>query len=252
LALLVMLPPARGAWSWSTALVGAAYAVTAILFVSANKLTTAAHTIFLQGTSPLYILLLGPLLLHERVRRRDVVTLVVMAGGMALFFLGAPAPARTAPNPRAGNLLAALTGLTSALMLMGLRWLGRAPSPACFDGAFPAGGQGGAAPAVVLGNLLAFAVCLPFALPVAGARPSDWAILVFLGFFQIALAYTLLVSALRHLPALEASLLMFIEPVLSVAWAWLAHGERPGAWAFGGAALILAGTLLSTTRPAAD
>ena len=99
-------------------------------------------------------------------------------------------------------------------MMMGLRWLG-------------AGSGGSAAGAVVLGNLMAFAVALPFALPLA-AGPADAALLVYLGVFQIGIAYPLLLRALRHVSAIEASLLLFVEPVLSPVWAFLVHGERPG------------------------
>ncbi len=34
-------------------------------------------------------------------------------------------------------------------------------------------------------------------------------------------------SGLRHIPALEASLILLIEPVLNPVWAWLFQGERP-------------------------
>jgi DME family drug/metabolite transporter len=55
-------------------LVGLAYAATMILYVTGNKLTTAANTIFLQATAPMYLLLLGPLLLREKIRPRDLST----------------------------------------------------------------------------------------------------------------------------------------------------------------------------------
>src|SRR3989442_11806346 len=60
LVLFLLLPDSRRGWTRRTALVGASYAATMILFVLANKLTTSANTIFLQSTAPLYILLLGP------------------------------------------------------------------------------------------------------------------------------------------------------------------------------------------------
>src|SRR3990172_9137079 len=59
-ALFLLLPDARRRWTWRAVAVGAAYAATLMLFVLGNKLTTAANTIFLQSTAPLYILLLGP------------------------------------------------------------------------------------------------------------------------------------------------------------------------------------------------
>jgi drug/metabolite transporter (DMT)-like permease len=67
LAVLVLVPTVRRGLSARAALVGVAYAVTVVLFVQANKLTTAASTIFLEATSPLYIVLLQPLLLKEHV-----------------------------------------------------------------------------------------------------------------------------------------------------------------------------------------
>ena len=56
LVILAALPGARRRWTWPAAAVGAAYAATMILFVLSNKLTTAANAIYLQATSPLYLL----------------------------------------------------------------------------------------------------------------------------------------------------------------------------------------------------
>ncbi|MGH7532812.1 MAG: EamA family transporter, partial [Gemmatimonadales bacterium] len=64
---LLLLPAARRGWTWRTLLVAVAYAACLILSVTANKLTTAANTIFLQSTGPIYILLLAPWLLKERI-----------------------------------------------------------------------------------------------------------------------------------------------------------------------------------------
>ena len=51
---------------------------------------------------------------------------------------------------------------------------------------------------------------------------------------------------MRRVPAFEASLLLLLEPVLNPVWAWLVHGERPGAWSLAGGALILAATAVKT------
>ena len=44
--------------------------------------------------------------------------------------------------------------------------------------------------------------------------------------------------------ALEAVLLLLLEPVLNPIWAWLVHGERPGPAALVGGGLILGVTVL--------
>lgn len=227
LALVILLPAARRRWSWRVLLVGAAYAATFIFFVAANKLTTAANVIFLQATSPLYVSLLGFWWLKEPVRRRDLWVLAAIVAGLALCLAGTGAPLASAPNPRLGNLLSIATGITFALGIVGLRWLG--------------GDGGEALPAVVAANAMAFLFCLPWAWPIRAA-PVDWAVLVYLGVFQIGLAYALLASGIRHVTALEASLLLLIEPALNPVWAWLVQGERPGAASIAGGALILGAT----------
>ena len=81
--------------------------------------------IFLQSTAPLYLLVLGPWLLREKIRRADVVLMVSMGVGLSLFFVGIDPPVATAPDPFRGNLLGALAGASWALTILGLRWLGR-------------------------------------------------------------------------------------------------------------------------------
>ena len=248
LTLLLLMPEARRGWSARAALVGVAYAATVTLFVLANKLTTSANTIFLQSTAPLYILLLSPWLLREHVRARDLATMAIVALGMALLFVGSEHRYATAPDPVRGNLLATASGISWALTLMGLRWMGRREArPALADEAAVEGSpEASAAPAVVIGNLLAFFAGLPFALPVHAARPLDWGIIAGLGTIQIGIAYVFLTEGMRHVRALEASMLLLLEPVLNPVWSWLIHGEKPKAWSLVGGAIILAGTMFKT------
>jgi drug/metabolite transporter, DME family len=229
-ALLMFLPEARRHWSRRNWLVGIAYAVTLVLFVAANKLTTAANAIFLQATAPVYILLAAPWLLREHMRREDVPFMLAVAAGMAAFLLGGDPPVASAPDPPAGNTAAAASGITYALTVMGLRAIARTDPGATLN-------------TIVSGNIIAAAVCLPAGWPLTGAVPSDWVALAWLGVFQLGLAYVCLSKGVRHVTALEASLLLLAEPVLNPVWAWLAQGERPGGWALSGGALIVAATL---------
>lgn len=236
MALLLIVPAAQRRWSWRGLAVGTAYAATMILFVLANKLTTAANTIFLQSTAPLYIVLIAPWLLREPTRRRDLLFMVALGAGLALFFVGTDPTFASAPDPVRGNLIAALSGVAWALTLVGLRWM------ATTDGAGSESGNGSAGVALVSGNLLAFIACLPWSVPVGSSRVTDWIVLAYLGCFQIGLAYVCLNAGVRHVPALEASLLLLLEPVLNPLWAWSVHGERPGAWSITGGAVILVAT----------
>lgn len=253
LTLLLVLPAARRGWSWRTVVVSIGYAATLVLFVVANRLTTAANTIFLQSTAPLYLLVLGPWLLKEPIRRRDLGFMLLVVVGLLMFFVGVEPAVVTAPDPARGNLLAAISGVSWALTICGLRWLSdAAPRP---DGIARIPDADGGLAAVVGGNLLAFLICLPQSLPLGTHGAVDWLLLLYLGVFQIALAYVFVTRALRWLPALEASILLLIEPALNPVWAWAIHGEVPGVWAIVGGALILGATVLKTwvdARPAAS
>ena len=204
-----------------------AYACTTVLFVLANKLTTSANAIFLQDTAPLWVLLLSPWLLGERPTRGELLSVPVFGLGLALFFLD-----QLSPGQLAGNLVALVAGVAFAASILGLRRLGP-------DG--PA--------ALVWGNLLAAAVALPLwpLGPAAGA--ADLGAVVFLGVFQLGLAYLCFSLGLRGTPAVEASLLVLLEPVLNPVWTFLFAGERPGPWALAGGAVILLATTWRTLQP---
>ena len=206
--LCLLLPEARRRWNARTLVVALAYAATLGLFVHANKLTTSANAVFLQATAPLYLLLIGPLLLKEKLRRLDA-------------WMGLP-------DPAAGNAMALASGLTWALTLAGMRRLARSSG-------------GSALPVVVLGNLIALLLSLPGALPMAMPAWKDLAVVAYLGCFQIGLAYWLLTRAIKRVPVFEASLILLLEPVSNPIWSWLIHGERMDAWALAGAASVLAG-----------
>jgi drug/metabolite transporter (DMT)-like permease len=230
---LILLALLRGHLVLSPAMLatGVVYAATVTLFVLSTKLTTSADAIFLQATAPLYLLLLGPLVLRERFRGRDLAFLAGVAAGLVLCVIGQPAAMITAPDPSTGNLLAVLCGITWALTLLGLRYVQRHQTQTSVG-----------LSAVTLGNLLASLAAWPFALPLPSASAMEWGTVAYLGVCQIGVAYLFLTSAIRVLPALEVSLLLLIEPVLNPVWTWLIRGEHPGGFTLAGGAIIIGAT----------
>jgi len=220
---LVLWFPRALRFDWQIALTGSAYAATLVLYVIANKLTTSANAIFLQSTSPFYLLLLGPWVLHEPIRRIHLLLIAGVGCGGILLLLGSEAVLSTAPDPARGNIVAACSGVTWALAVTGFRWLARARDQS--DHAMSA---------VIFGNLLALATCLPFAAPFAAIHLRDGIILLYLGVFQVGFAYVALTRAVRRVTALEAAVLLLIEPVFNPIWSWLFHGERPSNLALSG------------------
>jgi drug/metabolite transporter, DME family len=230
--------PWRGL-SWRPLLVGAAQAGTMITFVAANKLTTAANTVFLQATAPLYIALLGPVLLGERFRRTDLPLLAAIAIGVLFLFAGSQEPLATAPHRVLGTVVGVVSGFCWSLTVMGLRWIARAD---------PEHGGQTARAAAVLGNVIALLACAPAAASLPAPGGTDLLGVVYLGAFQVGGAYLLLSRGLRHVPAAAASLLLLAEPAFSPLWAWLVHHEAPGFWPLVGGALIIAAATVATWR----
>jgi len=243
LALALLLPEARRGFGRDLLPAAFAYAGTLISFVAATKLTTSAAAIFLQSTAPIWVLLLAPLLLGERIRARDLPYVAAATVGLALVFLGSRDPGAHAPNPPLGNALGLASGLFYALLLITFRRLARGDH-----------GADRSLPAALLGNALACAICLPFAFPVAAIRPLDAVAIGYLGVFQIGLAYWFFARALRQLPALDVALLVLLEPVLNPLWTWLLLGERPTPLASAGGGVMIvalaARTLLERRREA--
>ena len=142
-ALTILAVFRRTRFTWSRDQVGCAvaYAGTVTLFVVATKLTTAANAILLQYTAPVHVALFGPWLLGEPSRRRDAVSIVVLLGGMSLFFLDQLSPAGFW-----GNIAALGSGVCFGWLTLLLRR--------------QKGGSG--IESILLGNLLAAAIGLPF------------------------------------------------------------------------------------------
>jgi drug/metabolite transporter (DMT)-like permease len=228
-----LIPRSRRNWSLRTLAVAGFYAATLVLFVAATKMTTAANAVFLQATAPLYLLFIGPFFLKEKVTMSDGLTVAVMAIGAVILLAGARPNVRGAVSVR-GDLFAAISGFTWACTIAGFRLLSRKE---------PEGES--AAATVVAGNLIALLVSLPF-IPAQAPRVRDIVGLLYLGTFQIGLGYVLLTRSIRFVPALEAGVILLVEPVLNPLWAWLFFGERSGTSAVAGGAIIIAAALLNT------
>jgi drug/metabolite transporter (DMT)-like permease len=218
----------RFRFTWSPAQIGGAvaYAATTVLFVTANKLTTAANAILLQYTAPVWIALFGAWFLGERATRADWVTIALVFAGMGLFFCD-----DLRFSGVAGNLVALASGVAFASMTLLLR---KQKDTSAEESIF-------------LGNLLAGVIGLPFMFQ-AGLLPDarGWLALVLLGTVQLGFSYLLYARAIRHVTALEAVLIPVIEPILNPVWVLLALGERPGRYSLVGGVIVLGAVTLRT------
>lgn len=222
---LKRLPTRFGLWQLLAALM---FILTQFLFITSTKMTTAANSIFLQYTGPIYVVLLAYWLLGEKPSRTDYISMFVIFLGLTLFFAD-----RLSPEGFYGNLLAILSGMTGAVMMVSFR------------------AQKNGNPAE--SNLIAFlvtATCgFPFILKETWTA-SSWLILAFLGIFQIGFAFIFFTKGIKHIPALEANLIGTLEPVLNPIWVFLFYGERMGRFALVGGLVVLGGVVMSAVGSA--
>ena len=188
-----------------------------LLYIAAIKLTTAANAIFLQYTAPVWVLLFGYWFLGERPQRVDWFAMLAIFAGLFLFF-GDDLSA----GGLVGNVLAIASGIALAALMVFMRTQR----------------EGSPAQTFLLGHLIGAVVGLPWLLRETFS-PSNLAIILFLGIIQMGLASILYSIGIKYVPALEATLILTLEPILNPVWVFLAIGETPGPLALAGAALVL-------------
>jgi drug/metabolite transporter (DMT)-like permease len=197
--------------------------LTQFLFITSTKLTTAANAIFLQYTAPIYVVLLGFWLLREKPSRTDYVSMFIIFSGL-LFFFGD----KLSTGGFYGNLLAVISGVTSAIMMVSFR----------------AQKDGAPEESFLIGSLVTAILGTPFVLQETWSL-NNWLVIAFLGVFQIGLAFIFFTKAIKHIPALEANLVGTLEPVLNPLWVFFFLGESMGIFALVGGLIVLGGVILS-------
>jgi drug/metabolite transporter (DMT)-like permease len=214
------LPTKWTHWMW---LAAAGSLITQFLFITSTKLTTAANSIFLQYTAPIYVVLLACWFLHEKPSRTDWIAMGIIFLGLLLFFGD-----QLSPEGFYGNLLAVLSGVTSAIMMVSLR----------------AQKDGSPEDSILIASIVMTVIGFPSVLKESWTI-TNWSIIAYLGIFQIGLAFILFTKSIKHIPALEANLIVTLEPILNPVWVFLFLGERMGPSSLLGGLVVLAGVIVS-------
>jgi drug/metabolite transporter (DMT)-like permease len=196
------------------------YALTMLAFVIANKLTASANAIMMQYSAPVWAALIGWALIGERPRWEHWGALVLVMGGLALFFR---------EGLRGGSLLGDFVALLSGVFFGAHSVILRMMK------------KGRPQDSMLLSHGLNFAFCIPFLFfyPPAVSASGLLAIL-FMGIFQVGCASLLFSAGIKRIPAVEAMLTAMIEPILNPLWVLFVTGERPSATALLGGAVIIA------------
>jgi drug/metabolite transporter (DMT)-like permease len=205
---------------------GTMYAATMICFVSANKLTTSANAILLQYSAPVWAALLGWLFAKEKPHWEHWFALVLVLGGLLLFFRDS-----LGGGSLWGNCLAVLSGIFFGAHSVVLR-LQR---------------EGNPMDSMILSHIICVVFALPFALTAFPVITGNNMIaILFMGFIQIGLASFLFSYGIKRISAIQAMLTAMIEPVLNPVWVLVVTGEKPSPFALLGGSVIVSAVLISS------
>lgn len=199
------------------------YAALLFSFVGANKLTTSANAILLQFTSPVWVIIITAIVLKEKVRRADYITVVAVLSGMLLFFIGS-----FGKGTILGNVIACFSGVFQALLVILLQKH-----------------KGGSAVEVtLLGNVLAFLISIPF-LPHQIPPISSSIYLLLLGVLQLGIPYIFYTLAIKRVSSMEAILIPVLEPLLNPLWVFLFTGEKVAWTALLGGFIVISSIVIN-------
>jgi len=197
--------------------------------------TSVASASVLVTSSPLFIAVLGWLVLRERLRPRTIAAIVTGVAGAALIGLG---DATTEAFPRAalGNALA----LSAALLVSVYLLIGRAARRRMSLLAYLLPVYAGAAAVTVVVALLAGT---PLYQP-----PYIIGLCFLLALGPQLVAHSAFNYAIRFLPAAVIGLATLAEPVVGTGLAYLFFAEVPSPMALGGITLVLGAIAITYAR----
>lgn len=224
--------PVHGPLPWSGVVgAGICMAVYNLAFFAGVRLTgVGLGTAIALGSGPLWAGMLQALVSRQLPSVRWWMGTVAAVGGGAMMALSSSGAGQTVSLTGIALCLAA--GLSYAVYTLLNKTLVRHASAASI-------------------TLRAFGVAALLALPAAwieGGTPSlvasDYWAVAYVGVVTAGVAYLLFSQALRHISAATGVTLALGEPVVAFTLAVLVLGEQPGAMAFAGLMLVIAGVLV--------
>ena len=190
-------------------------------FVLANKMTTAANTIVLQFTAPVFVIIFMTVLYRQKPGKADLAVCFLVLLGVILFFVDG-----IRAGNLAGNLLAVLSGVCYAGVFMMNTGRNADAISSCFLGQLAAG---------LLFTPLCFRetdFSLPVLLPVLA-----------LGIIQVGVAYILFSIGIRNTPPVTASLITGMEPIMNPLLVAAFYGETITALSIAGCVIVVCSIL---------
>ena len=190
-------------------------------FVGANKLTTAANTIVLEYTSPIFTMVFSAIFLKKKFRNNDVIAAFATLLGIALCFLDQI----SGNGHMLGNIVAIGAGAGMAAMYI---IMAECTDEERFSVQF-------------IGHIITAIIGLAFIpFTVNDFTAISWVNIFVLGVVQLGIPYILLGLSANTCPPLAMCLISAVEPLLNPIWVAIFDGEMPGMFAVLGGIVVIA------------
>ncbi|MEE1014948.1 MAG: EamA family transporter [Lachnospiraceae bacterium] len=187
------------------------------LYTIANKLTTAANTIVLQFTAPVFVIFFMWIFFKERPKRVDIIATAAVFAGILCFFIDG-----LSSGNMLGNIVAVLSGVAYAGVFM-MNSFEKSDSLS----------------SIFLGQALSAVTCIWFVFGETDFGVTAVGGILALGIFQVGLAYILMSKGLDEVPAVTASLTTAIEPILNPILVAIFYHEMITSLSFVGAVIVI-------------
>ena len=217
---------------------GLATAVYTICAFKAYDLIEIGPATFIIYLAPVFVALLAPLVIKEKLERSTILCLAIALAGTGLLSWGQTGG--RGHSRLEGALLALAGALFWAILMLIWKKLRETHSPLTIG---------------LWTNGVCAIVYAPFAIPRTGIiTAKGWASIAVFGFVIIGAAGLTFMYAIKRVKAQDAGLLSYIEPVSAMLLGLALLGEVPNWQDFVGAALIIAAgaLLLQFRRGAAE
>ena len=187
------------------------------LYCIANKLTTAANTIILQLTAPIFVIFFVWLFFKEKPKKLDVITSGIVFVGIIFFFVD---------GISSGNILGDFLAVLSGVAYAGVFMMNSFEKSDSLSSIF-------------LGQSLSALTGIWFVFGETNFGATAIGGILALGIFQLALAYIFMAKGLEEVPAVTASLTTAIEPILNPLLVALFYHEMITPLSFVGAIIVI-------------
>ncbi len=233
--------PHRRDWLWLAGM-GVAMAGYQVFYFAGIPLAGVAVVVIVAlSSAPVMVAAVSPLLFHERLTVRLMVSLTMAIAGTVWLAFSGIQPGTGTFHPL-GALLALGAGASYASFTLlakvtGARSTVDAPTAVALSFTFSA---------VLLAPLSLSSGGLTLPLPA-----QAWLLAAYMGVFPTAIAYVLFFSSLRRIPATVATIVALLEPAVATLLAWLVLGEQLSPGAIAAMALLATAVVTLQFNPGA-